>query len=308
MSVSPVRRAAIWVLVVVSAVSVSAAAVVGWARATALDTDTYVETSTAIFGDRDVQAAITEYLVEAVLDVVDVEELAASALPDGLSFLSGPAEQVARRALEEVVETVLSRPEVADVVEWFNREAHERVVAILRDDHPYLRVEGDELVLDLDAALEEVAETVQGWGIPLFTDGVPDGAGELALVSAPVLADAKDAVDILDVLQWVLPLVALLAALGAVALSSRRLYAVGLVGCATAAAALVTLGLEAAVQWSVISSITDPIEQLAGETLWEIASNSLILRLVGLALAGGVVAAVGLLADRSRGERAAPVG
>ncbi len=301
---SPLRRITVWVLILASAVSASAAAVVGWAHDTALDTDTYVATSTTIFGDQDVQTAITDYVVEEVLDVVGVEELAASALPDGLDFLSGPAEVLARQALEEVVESVLSRPEVAEIVEWVNREVHERVVAILRDEYPYARIEGDDLVLDLDPVLEQVAERLQGWGVPVFTEGVPDGSAELELVSAPALAEAERAVDALDVLRWLLPLLAVVTAAAAVALSTRRVHAVGLVGVATVVASILTLGLEAVLQWSVVSSITDPIEALAGESLWEIASTGLITRLLVLALVGGVIAAVGLLVDRSRAGEA----
>jgi hypothetical protein len=257
------------VLVVVACLSAAVANVAVWAWRTALDTDTYTATSAAILGDDDVLTAVTEYLVDEILELVDVEELTASVLPDELDFLSGTGEAAARRTLREVVGS-------------------------------------DVLVVDLDSAMQEVADQVDDWGITIWPGGVPEGTAELAVVEAGELGEAKRAVNTLDWMRWLLPALALVTGGAAVAVSPRRPRTLVMLGVGLAGAAVLVLVVEAVAEWSVLEGFTDPIDRLAGQSLWDIASQGLIGQTVLLVVVGVGLAVVGLVLGRFRSPSSRP--
>jgi hypothetical protein len=76
-----------------------------------------------------------------------------------------------------------------------------------------------------------------------------------------------------------------------------RLRALWWAGAGVAVATLLFLVLEAVAQWSVISSITDPIDRLAGDHLWDIAARGLVSQTIAVVAVAAIVAITAFFAD-----------
>lgn len=293
------RRFAVAVLVVIASLAGAATGVAWWARQTALDTDTYSAIADEALASVAVQEVISRHLVGAVLEVVSIEELAASALPgDQLDFLGGTAEGFARGWLEDLVADLLAQPGIRQALGFVNREAHEQIVPLLRDENQYIRIEGDSLVVDATPVADQVGSQLDAIGLGSALDRLtPD---DLTFVVSDIaeLAQAKRAVGTLDTLVVVLPLMAIAAAISAVVVARRRARAITLLGIGLATASFVTLLVEAVAQWSLLSAVTDPLAQLAGDSLWDIAASGLVRVMVLLIVLGGVAAGAGALLER----------
>lgn len=122
--------------------------------------------------------------------------------------------------LQQTIETHVVRAVESDSFRaaWLevNRQAHPQVLAILRDESGTVAVEGDGLVLDLGAIVEEVrAQLPQG--LPL-----PEIDASVEIVSRADLQQAAPAFTLLEQLSVILPIVAIVLLVGGLALSARR--------------------------------------------------------------------------------------
>jgi hypothetical protein len=297
------NRARTWIataLVVVAAIVASAANVALWARDTALDTDTYLDTVVPLVSDEELTEAVAERLTDLLFDNVGAEALAAQFLPDGvdgLAGLVGPADDLLRPFVVEQVEAVLRSGRVADLWELVNREAHELFVDALTGRSEYLRVDGDRVVLDLSPAVEALGDQLAEWGLGFADRELPDGVSEITVFESPEIGDAVDAIDRLDRLATVLPLLAVVLVVAGVAIAPRRARALGWGGVALAASSVVLLVGQVVVGDWALGSITEPIAELAGRSLWSIAGGRLAARTAVLAALGAAVALVGFGAE-----------
>jgi hypothetical protein len=299
------------VLVVVGSLLAATANVVVWARDTALDTDTYVDTVLPILGDEDIQTAVAEFLADQILEFADLDELVAEVLPNSLgelgTRLGGGAEALARDFIVEQVEDFLQSDRAAEIFTFVNREGHELLLDALTDDTALIRIKGDEIVLDLDDTLQTINDEIDDrWGVNIFASGVDNGTAEYVLYESPEIGDAKRALDTLDTLDGILPWLALGVLVAAVAVAPRRLRALWWAAAGVAVAALLFLGLEVFAQWSLVSSITDPIDQLAGDSLWDIAARGLVSQTIALVAISAVVAIAAFVADTVRRRATGP--
>lgn len=293
------RPVAVVVLLVLGGLAAAVGNLAVWARDTALDTDTYVETVLPLAGDEELSQAVAEYLTDLLIEEVGLEQLAAGVLPDdleGLASLAGPAESVARPFVEDFIIDVLQSDQVAAVWEFANRTGHELVVDVVKGDSEFVVVDGDDIVLDLSPVLDALADQLGEYGIS-FPTVADDEALRLVVFEGPEVADAVRAVDALEGLARWLPLVSLLLLAGAVAVGPRRLRVLGGAGAAVGVVPLVVLLIEAIARDVVLGRITEPIAALAGQSLWDVASGRLVGQTFLLVIVGGVVAAFGFGLD-----------
>lgn len=216
-------------LVVVATVIAVISAVTTWVHSQALDTDDWVDASSELIDDPDIQQALANYLIGELYTNVDVSAELEQALPDALSGLAGPISGALRDPATKGLEKVIASPQFARLWADANRLAHRTFVAILRDETPpALSTSDGEVVLDLKTALENAASSL---GLPgALVDRLPDDAGQIVVFSSSELADAQKTVQILDFLSWfTFILVVVLYAL-AVFLSRDRRHGVFIVG------------------------------------------------------------------------------
>jgi len=261
-------------LVVVATVIAVISAITTWVHTQALDTDEWVDVSTELIDEPEIQEALATYLVNELYDNVDVSSELQQVLPDQLSGLAGPLAGVLRDPATNAVERVLASPQFRAVWVAANRRAHEAVVKILRDDtRPAVSTANGAVVLDLRTALENTAETI---GLPgAIVDRIPEGAGQIVVFSSSELADAQKTVQVLDFLSWFLFLLVVVLYVLAVYLSKRRrdtLFAVGtglLIG-GIVLLLIRAIGIRSSVAVLVDDSSNRPIATLVGQVITEL--------------------------------------
>jgi hypothetical protein len=188
-------------LVVVATVIAVISAVTTWVHSQALDTDDWVDASSELIDDPDIQQALANYLIGELYTNVDVSAELERVLPDALSGLAGPISGALRDPATEGLEKVIASPQFGKLWADANRLAHRTFVAILRDETPpALSTSDGEVVLDLKTALENAASSL---GLPgALVDRLPDDAGQIVIFSSSELADAQTTVKTLDFLSW----------------------------------------------------------------------------------------------------------
>ena len=189
-----------------------------WVKRQALETDTWVDTSTELLEDDAITDALGTFIVTAIFDNVDVEAELANTLPPRAQPLAGPLagglEQITERATQEV----LTRPNVQALWEEANRAAHERLIALLDDEGEFVSTTGGEVTLDLTKIIAEVAASV---GISAdVASKVPPEASAIKVMNSDELGAAQTGVKALRTLAWVLT--ALTLALYALAIYLAR--------------------------------------------------------------------------------------
>lgn len=285
------RRAGIaLVLLIVCWIVTPFAVVAGWAHSTALDTDTYVDATDSIFEDEALIDVATERLTDLVIESADISGIVDGVIPGSVfDGIADGAEDLARGPLEGAIRTVLEQQLLADGLQWLNREAHEAIVPILRGENQWVRIDGDELVVDLDPALEAVQQRVEEWGVSVWSDGIPDGTAEFVVTESEKLGDAQSAVDTLDLLEWLLPFVAAGSAVAAIVIAPGRVNAVRQLAGGVAVTTALVLIVNAIFSFTLLWWITDPIAELAGQNLWDVAGADLARRLLSVVAASAAV-------------------
>src|SRR4051794_17222851 len=104
-----------------------------WVNRQALNTDNWTETSGKLLENKQVQTAVSAFLVDELFSNVDVSGEIQKLLPPQAAALAGPAaaglEELAGRAAPQL----LANPKVQEAWRAANRAAHEQLLTILDD-------------------------------------------------------------------------------------------------------------------------------------------------------------------------------
>lgn len=231
----------VWVSIVLGTVVLILSTLNTWVERQLLDTDRWVDTSTALLDDDDVREELSVRLVNALYENADVGAAIDEELPEDLQGLGDPLAGVLRSPLTNTVDTLLQSGPVQAIWEEANRTAHEAVTAILEDDvGDNISTSGGTVVIDLGALLAQVAEQI---GLPdSVIDAIPEDAGQFEVVDSDRLEDAQTAVTTIKLLSvvWFLVVIILYGAAIYLAHTWRR-ETIRNVGFATALGGLVVL-------------------------------------------------------------------
>jgi hypothetical protein len=104
-----------------------------WVRVQALDTDQWVSLSDELL-DEQVQEALSVYLVDELYREVDVTSEIEGRLPGDLQGLAGPISAALRGPATTGTERLLASDRVCSTWLTVNRQAHQSLVNILRDE------------------------------------------------------------------------------------------------------------------------------------------------------------------------------
>jgi hypothetical protein len=179
------RRVSSWALIALGVLLALISVLAIWVNRVALDTDTYVDTTSQVLADDDVQAVLSEALVEQLYANVDVAATLRAALPPETKPLAGPIagglRQVAVRATDQLLDTRA----VEQIWERASRRSHEQLILLLDDKSKLIRNNGGAVYIDLRPVVVQIGDRV-GIGERLGT-ALPADAGRITIIQADQL-------------------------------------------------------------------------------------------------------------------------
>ena len=192
-----------------------------WVRAEALDTDQWVELSTDLLDNPEIQRALSVFLVDELYQQIDVTAEIEDKLPDDLKGLAGPLSGTLRGPATAGVERLIASDQFRSVWSAVNRRAHQTMVNILRNEtRGGVSTGGGVVTLDLNELVRDVGKNL-GLSDSLL-DRIPPNAGSITVFESGELKKVQRAVQILDFLSWFLFLAVVALYAAAVYLASDR--------------------------------------------------------------------------------------
>ena len=279
----PRRKLVVAVLVVATLVAFLAVFAV-WAKRQALETDSWVETSSELLEDEDIEEAVAGFLVDTLFTNVDVQAELQARLPPQFQSLAGPAAGALRELADRAALEALSRPRIQQLWEDANRVAHETFIEVVEDD-----TDAD-VTLDLNAIVEDLGSRV---GIDI-ADRLPADAGQIQVLGTDQLSAAQQAVRTFRTVGYVLAFGALLLYALAIYLAEGwRRQALRATGFSFIVVGIAVLAIRGFAGDLLVDSLaqTAASEPAVGST-WSIGTE--LLRGIALAMIGyGIVMIVG---------------
>jgi hypothetical protein len=213
-----------------------------WARLVLLNTDEWVETAELVHDDEEIRAAVTQYAIDELEKVVDLDSLPLDSLPPAAQALALPMGELSRSYLRGVISSILDTDQFRTIWVGANEQAHTTFVAVVRDQSEVVDVENGEIVLDLHALLEEVkAQTIGSGGSFLADIAIPEDIGELTVADSDQIDMASTGIDLLDTLAPLIVLAAFVMFGVAIAISKVRWKTIITVGVMTGGVAVLIL-------------------------------------------------------------------
>ena len=235
------NRPVVWLLIILGTIVMVLSTLNTWVERQLLDTDSWVEASTALLDDDEVRRELSVRVVNALYENVDVGTAIDDRLPEQLEGLGGPLAGVLRDPLIDTADRLLQTEPVRVVWEEANRKAHEAVLAILEDDvSGNVSTSGGKVVIDLGGVVVQVGEQI---GLPQgVLDAIPEDAGVFEVVDSDLLESAQTGVKVIKILSVVFFLLVIVLFGAAIYLARNwRRVAVRNVGAATALGGFIVL-------------------------------------------------------------------
>jgi hypothetical protein len=189
---------AVYIIIVLASVILLITSVNVWVDRAALNTDNWVAASDQLLADPAVREAVSTYAVDQLYANVDVGSQLADRLPDNLSGLATVLAAQLRAPATEAVNRLLASDQGAAIWSKANRVAHEKIVAILKDEtNPAVSTAGGVVTIDVREIIVQLGDQL---GLPgAIMDRIPADAGQVTVIESQKLADLQSAVKFV---QW----------------------------------------------------------------------------------------------------------
>jgi hypothetical protein len=207
------RRIGVVALLVVGTLLWTALGFAVWANRQALNTDNWVDTSSALLEDDEIRTAVGLFIIDRLYQSDAVAQRIEEVLPPRLDPLAKPAAQGLKQVAERNAGRVLGTDAALSAWETANRTAHDALIRLVESD-----VASGDVSLDLGTLFEQMAAAT---GLP--EDAVaklPPEVTSLQIASGDNLEAAQDGLNLFKTILWVL-LILTLAAFGAAVWLSR---------------------------------------------------------------------------------------
>lgn len=220
----PWRHVASWILLVVFCLGMVLSLVSVWARNQVLDTRIYVDTVAPLAADPDIQEAIADRVTALVSDRLQLdtagEEDTSSSQETLLRRLAIPA------TLDFVHRTTLEFVRSERFQEFWreaNTIAHRELLQVLTSDDSTIRVQQDQLVLDLSPVIVGVEERLRASGLDVSDRlSIDPATAVFVLVESPTIHKAQRAIRLIDTLSIILPIVTAASFIGCLVIANER--------------------------------------------------------------------------------------
>ena len=148
------------VLLVLATIVGIAGAFAVWVNRQALNTSNWASTSGKILEDKQVQTALSAYIVRELFRNVDVPGSLQTALPAQLQPLAGPAAAGLQQLAGQVAPKVLASPQAQAAWVQANVAAHKQLLKVLNGGGPVVSTQSGVVTLNLHALVSELAATL----------------------------------------------------------------------------------------------------------------------------------------------------
>jgi hypothetical protein len=281
-----------------------------WINRQALNTNNWVDTSTRLLSNQEIDEQLSTFMVSQLYANVDVEAELKKALPEQAQALAGPAAGGLRKLAENVAERALTAPRFQALWADANRSAHEALLKILDGGGSFASTGEGEVTLHLGALVTEIGQQV---GLPQsLLEKVPPEAGDLTVLKSEQISTAQKVAKLIRRLPVVLFILLALLWGGAIYLArDRRRETLRAVGFGFAAAGILALIVRGIAGNAIVGSLasTTAVEP-AAEAAWSIGTSLLatvawssvafgVLLVLGAWLAGPTTAARALRREAS---------
>ena len=243
------RRTLVVILVVLSCVMFTVAVPATWTRRTLSNTDNYVATVAPIIEHDSVTDALSRKLSAEIITLLDVDSVAATALPPRAALLAGPIVNAVEDFIDERVNEVIASDRFAEFWVNANRFIHTQIQAVIREEGgASLTTEDGQIVLNLIPIINEVLARVEERGgdllgkdvtLPEISDAevpeaarekletalgvtVPPDLGEIVIYESDKLEQVQDAAKTAHKVVFLVVGLAFLLAAAALAISKTR--------------------------------------------------------------------------------------
>ncbi len=151
------HRGLVRALIALASVLLVVSVVANWVQREALDTDQVVDTTDDMLADEDVQQALSIYTTDQLYASVDVQGQLEARLPGGAKALAAPVAAATRQLATNVAERALASPQVQELVSSAVRRAHERFIALIRNEDKYVDETGGNVTLEYGSIVADLA-------------------------------------------------------------------------------------------------------------------------------------------------------
>lgn len=277
------RKWAVGILIFLGAILLILANVAFWAYFTVLNTPGWVTAVGPLSKDPAVAGLVSQYAVGELFEQVDVQGLAAEALPPELEILAGPLTMGLEQVAGEAATRLIMTDAFNDVWVAFNRTGHGIVMDILkgRGDRLYFQ-EGD-LVLDFSDVYSFIQDRLGLEDLNLFPQAE---GGRLVLMSSYQVAVLQEVVSYLTAIGLLLPLLTIVAFGVAVWVSLWRRQTAMWIGLAMAVAMFISLIVFSGLRSSLLVSIPDPFFRELGRAIVNVVTHGLMVQTIFFLIAG----------------------
>jgi hypothetical protein len=291
--VSPrMRTILVWVLLGLGTLVIFVGSLTVWVRRQALDTDSWVKTSSELLEDDDVRAALSVYIVDQLYAYADPQATLEARLPTNLQGLAGPIAGALRQPAVEGVDRFLERPRVQTAWEELNRIAHQELLAVLEDETRGNITTGEGTVtLNLGTLITNIGQEL-GFGEDLAARLPPD-AGQIVLLQSDQLEAAQTGVKLIKWMSWLVILIAFACYAAAIWLARGRRAMLRNVGAALLLVGILLLVVRRTVGNYIVDALAsgESVRDAVGRT-W-IIGTSLLSEVAWALILYGVVILIG---------------
>ncbi len=287
-------------LVILASAVLVVAIMATWIRAQIIDTNGWTQTSVKLLENEKVREYVASNLSERVLQVVDVQNIAADKLPPALAPLAPALATAAAQLVPKAIERALEVPKVQELWGRANRLAHGRVMQLLNGGGSTLTTTGGAVTLNLEALIDRLGARL-GVGSEIGAK-LPAEQRRIVLLRSKQLRAAQDVIKGLRDLSFVLPALVVLLYAGALAIApgSRRRVLID-IGIGVIVGSLITLLLRRWVESYIVNSlIVNEGARPAIREVLSIATAGWRSRALWLLLTGVIVIFAGWLAGPMR--------
>lgn len=286
------RRIGAGLLVVAGCIVVLLASLAVWLNRTVVSTNGWVETVGPLSREEAVATALADNLTEAIADAVNIDEYAAENLPEKAQPLVAPVGAAVQDFVRGTIEDLILSDEFNAIWVEANRHAQSQLVQLLEDE-PSASDDVQEVVLDLQSAVEKADAQLQTSGVDLFDGDVPNDVGQFRLFGDAQVENARTLWDVLEASDWLLALVAGVLFVAAVALSPRRRRTGIQIGIGVAAT-IALFGVAVALAGNLLfDGIEVDTTRAAVDATWDDVREGLVNQTL-LLIVSGLLVAIGL--------------